>query len=83
MEETVLRGMSFKLLYLRNKNKMPEKLKDILEEMLVNLSKYEAVKQKSKSLEDLLRACAFISASPEDSNPKFSGRTFMPEGFSV
>ena len=38
VEETVLWGMSFKLLYEKNRDKMPEKLKNILEEMLVNLS---------------------------------------------
>ena len=83
MEETVLWGMSFKLLYEKNRDKVPEKLKNILEEMLVNLSQYESVKQKSESLEDLLRACAFINTSPESSDPKFSSRTFMPENFGV
>ena len=77
VEETVLWGMSFKLLYERNRDKMQEKLKDILWEMLDNLSAYELVKQKSKSLEEMLRAYASINAR-SDEDIKFGGRTFMP-----
>lgn len=77
VEETVLWGMSFKLLYERNRDKMQEKLKDILWEMLDNLSAYELVKQKSKSLEEMLRACASINAC-SDGDIKSEWRTFMP-----
>lgn len=42
---------------------MPNKLKNILEEMLKQLTEYDLVKQKSKSLEEMLRACASISAT--------------------
>lgn len=63
IEETTLWGESFKLLYDKNTDKMPNKLKNILEEMLKQLTEYDLVKQKSKSLEEMLRACASISAT--------------------
>jgi hypothetical protein len=47
--------------------------------MLDNLSEYELVKQKSKSLEELLRACAYMDAPSEKSEDiKFTERTFIP-----
>jgi hypothetical protein len=51
---------------------MPNKLKNILEEMLKQLTEYDLVKQKSKSLEEMLKACASIS-STECSGKKISG----------
>ena len=63
IEETTLWKESFKLLYSKNTDKMPDKLRHILWEMLKQLTEYELVKQKSRSLEEMLRACASISAA--------------------
>jgi len=81
VEETILWGISFRLLYERNSNKMPEKVKNILWEMLDNLTQYELVKKKSKSLEELLKACASINTSSDykDISIKTGWRTFIPE----
>ena len=67
IDETTLWSESFKLLYDKNSDKMPEKLRSILREMLKQLTEYELVKQRSRSLEDMLRACASIRAA-ESSN---------------
>jgi CRISPR/Cas system CSM-associated protein Csm2 small subunit len=55
--------MAFKLLYEKHKDVIPEKLQEILGEMLNELSEYERVKLKSKSLKDMLRSCAYITSN--------------------
>ena len=78
VERSVLWGMAYKLLYEKHKNIFPEKLKDILWEMLRDLSKYEEVKIKHKSLKDMLRSCASIASVQSAIN--FGGwRTFIPD----
>lgn len=77
VERTVLWGMAYKLLYEKHKDIFPEKLKDILWEMLRDLSEYEEVKIKHKSLKDMLRSCASI-ASVQSAIKFGGGRTFMP-----
>ena len=70
IEETTLWNESFKLLYSKNTDKMPDKLRHILWEMLKQLTEYESVKQRSRSLEEMLRACASISAAECSNNTK-------------
>lgn len=78
VERSVLWGMAYKLLYEKHKDVFPEKLKDILWEMLKNLSQYEEVKIKHKSLKDMLRSCASIISV--QSAIKFGEwRTFIPD----
>lgn len=78
VEKSVLWGMAYKLLYEKHKDVFPEKLKDILWEMLRDLSKYEEVKIKHKSLKDMLRSCASIASVQSAIN--FGGwRTFIPD----
>ena len=77
VEKTVLWGMAFKLLYEKHKDVIPEKLQEILGEMLNELSEYERVKLKSKSLKDMLRSCAYITSN-ESSVNMGEWRTFMP-----
>lgn len=77
VERSVLWGMAYKLLYEKHKNIFPEKLKDMLWEMLRDLSEYEEVKIKHKSLKDMLRSCASIASVQSAIN--FGGwRTFIP-----
>jgi hypothetical protein len=49
--------------------------------MLKQLTEYELVKQKSRSLEEMLRACASISAAEcsNKGNGDDCGFTIMPE----
>lgn len=79
-EKTILWGMAYKLLYEKHKNIFPEKLKDMLWEMLRDLSEYEEVKIKHKSLKEMLRSCASIaSVQSAIDTAKFGGwRTFTP-----
>ena len=80
IEETTLWSESFKLLYNKNTDKMPDKLRQILWEMLKQLTEYELVKQKSRSLEEMLRTCASInvvecSKKDSDSNCRIKPQT--------
>ena len=81
VEKSVLRGMAYKLLYEKHKDVFPEKIKDILWEMLRNLSEYEEVKIKHKSLKEMLRRCAsIVSVQSAINTAKFGEwRTFTPD----
>ena len=80
-EKTILWWMAYKLLYEKHKDIFPEKLKDMLWEMLRDLSEYEEVKIKHKSLKEMLRSCASIaSVQTAIDMAKFGGwRTFTPD----
>ncbi len=77
VERSVLRGMAYKLLYEKHKDIFQEKLKDMLWEMLRNLSEYEKVKIKHKSLKEMLRSCASIASVQSAINIDW-WRTFIP-----
>lgn len=81
VEKTILWGMAYKLLYEKHKDVFPEKLKDMLWEMLRDLSEYEEVKIKHKSLKEMLRRCAsIVSVQSAINTAKFSEwRTFTPD----
>lgn len=80
VEKTVLWGMAYKLLYEKHKDIFPEKLKDMLWEMLKDLSEYEEVKIKHKSLKEMLRSCTSIASVQSAINTAKFGewRTFTP-----
>jgi len=50
-------------LYNENKDKISGKMEGILREMLGLLTQYKTLKEKSKSLEEMLRACACVAKS--------------------
>lgn len=79
IEETKLWETSFNLLYEKNADKIPEKIRWILKEMLEALIQYNLVKNKSRTLEEILRACS--SVCPDSKCPNIvidADRTFMP-----
>ena len=79
IDETKLWETSFNLLYEKNADKIPEKIRVILKEMLDSLTQYNLVKDRSKTLEEMLRACASIWTSSDDSNVCINNeRTFVP-----
>lgn len=78
VEKTVLWSMSFKLLYEKHKDVIPEKLRDIFAKMLDELSMYENTKLKNKQLKEMLRSCASI-VSVQSAIQVGGGRTFMPD----
>ena len=80
-EKTMLWGMAYKLLYEKHKDIMSEKIKDVLWNMLSNLSQYEEVKLINISIKDTLRRFASIaSVQSAIDTAKFDGwRTFTPE----
>ena len=80
IDETKLWETSFNLLYEKNADKIPDQIRVILKEMLDSLSQYNCVKTRSKTLEEMLRACASIgnnSKISDDINIS-NERTFMP-----
>ena len=79
IEETKLWETSFNLLYEKNANKIPDKIRLILKDMLDALTQYNLVKNKSKTLEEMLRACGSIEDYSGCSSANFwEERTFMP-----
>jgi hypothetical protein len=46
-------------------DKIPDKLENILNKMLELLTQYKSVRQRSKTLEEMLRACASINGIPD------------------
>ena len=80
IDETKLWETSFNLLYEKNADKIPDKIRLILKEMLDSLSQYNCVKNRSRTLEEMLRACSSIGTSSKMSNNTYIGneRTFMP-----
>jgi len=80
IEETKLWETSFNLLYEKNADKIPDKIRLILKEMLDSLSQYNCVKTRSRTLEEMLRACASIGSSSKISTNMNvdSKRNFMP-----
>ena len=78
IEETKLWETSFNLMYEKNSKKIPEKIRVILKEMLDSLIQYNYAKEKSKTLEEMLRACASICSTSKYSMDKGSERTFIP-----
>lgn len=70
LSESDLWLQSLWLLYERNVDKIPDKLENILNKMLELLTQYKSVRQKSKTLEEMLRACASINGiSDQDKLP--------------
>jgi len=67
-------------LYEKNADKIPDKIRLILKEMLDSLSQYNCVKTRSRTLEEMLRACASIGSSSKISTNMNvdSKRNFMP-----
>ena len=55
-------------LYEKNKDKIPDQLEGILTEMLESLTQYRSVKQRSKTLEEMLRACAYVETASNDTD---------------
>ena len=79
IDETKLWETSFNLLYEKNADKIPEKIRVILKEMLDSLTQYNLLRDRSKTLEEMLRACASIWWSSDDSNICINDkRNFMP-----
>lgn len=79
IEESKLWETSFDLLYEKNADKIPEKIRAILKNMLDSLSQYNLVKERSKTLEEMLKACSSICGNSECSNIIINDeRTFMP-----
>ena len=79
IEESKLWETSFDLLYEKNADKIPEKIRAILKNMLDSLSQYNLVKERSKTLEEMLKACSSICSNSECSNIIINDeRTFMP-----
>lgn len=79
IEESKLRETSFNLLYEKNADKIPDKIRVILKEMLESLSQYNFVKDKSRTLEEMLKACASMCGESKDCCTDIGDeRTFMP-----
>lgn len=83
MDKTTLWNKSFDIL-LSNKevDNMPEKLKEILFQMLRNLTKYDKIKlERSKPLEKMMLACISLAGASESQNTavNFWDRTFTPD----
>ena len=79
IEETKLWETSFNLLYEKNADKIPDKIRVILKEMLDSLTQYNLIKDKSKTLEEMLRACSSICATPTRPTMDIGDeRTFIP-----
>ena len=56
IEESKLWENSFDLLYEKNADKIPEKIRVILKNMLDSLSQYNLVKERSKTLEEMCKS---------------------------
>ena len=78
IQETKLWETSFNLLYEKNADKIPDKIRSILKEMLDSLSQYNFVKDKSKTLEEMLRACASVCSTSKCPLNISDERTFLP-----
>ena len=79
IEETKLWEISFDLMYEKHSKEIPDKIREILKEMLDILVQYNYIKEKSKTLEEMLRACASLSSASEDcSMDIWWERTFIP-----
>ena len=79
IEESKLWETSFNLLYEKNADKIPDKIRVILKEMLDSLSQYNFVKDRSKTLEEMLKACASMGMESKDSSMDIGDeRTFIP-----
>ena len=79
IEESKLWETSFNLLYEKNVDKIPDKIRVILKEMLDSLTQYNHVKDKSKTLEEMLKACASMCSEYKDCSLDIGDeRTFIP-----
>lgn len=80
MDKTTVWNKSFDILLAnRDMENMPDTLKQILGEMLKNLTKYDKIKmERSKPLEKMMLACISLSGVSENQNINFSDRTFVP-----
>lgn len=80
IEESKLWETSFNLLYEKNADKIPDKIRVILKEMLDSLSQYNLMKDKSKTLEEMLKACSSMCSSESKNCHMDIGdkRTFIP-----
>ena len=79
IDESKLRETSFNLLYEKNADKIPDKIRVILKEMLDSLSQYNFVKDRSKTLEEMLKACASMGIESKDYSMDIGDeRTFIP-----
>jgi hypothetical protein len=65
-------------MYEKNSKKIPDKIRVILKEMLDYLVQYNYAKEKSKTLEEMLRACACICSTSKCSMDIGGERTFIP-----